>query len=121
MAEAAALSPAPTDARWRVALMAGLLASAGLPLYVHLPRFVAALGLPLASVGGLLLALRVLDFVQDPLLGRLVDRMRSRTGGLAALALLGLGASFALVFAAQPGLWLMAVGLVVLFTAYSLG
>lgn len=121
MAEAAALSPAPTDARWRLALMAGLLASAGLPLYVHLPRFVAALGLPLASVGGLLLALRVLDFVQDPLLGRLVDRIRSRAGGLAALALLGLGGGFAAVFAAQPGLWLMATGLVVLFTAYSLG
>ncbi|MFC6686809.1 MFS transporter [Jhaorihella thermophila] len=121
MAEAAALSLAPTDARWRVALMAGLLASAGLPLYVHLPRFVAALGLPLASVGGILLALRVLDFVQDPLLGRLVDRMRSRAGGLAALALLSLGGGFAAVFAAQPGLWLMATGLVVLFTAYSLG
>lgn len=121
MVEAAALSPAPTDVRWRVALMAGLLASAGLPLYVHLPRLVAALGLPLSSVGGLLLALRVLDFVQDPLLGRLVDRMRSCAGGIATLALLGLGGGFAAVFFAQPGLWLMAMGLVVLFTAFSLG
>ncbi|GAB4124140.1 MAG: MFS transporter [Rhodothalassiaceae bacterium] len=121
VAEATIIAHGERDARWRMALMAGLLASAGLPLYVHLPRFVAALDLPLAAVGGLLLALRVLDFAQDPLLGHLVDRLRSRKRLLAGLALLGLGMGFAIVFAMQPGLWLLAAGLVLLFTAYSLG
>ncbi|TYO90452.1 Na+/melibiose symporter-like transporter [Oceanicella actignis] len=121
MAESAPLAGAPEGARWRMALTAGLLASAGLPLYVHLPRFVAALDLPLAAAGGLLLALRALDFAQDPLLGRLVDRMRARAGLLAALALGGLGAGFAVVFAAQPGIWALTGGLALLFTAYSLG
>lgn len=121
MADTATLARAPAGDPWRVALMAGLLASAGLPLYVHLPRFAAALGLPLASVGGLLLALRVLDFAQDPLLGRLVDRMRGRAGWLAGCALFALGVGFAVVFTVQPGLWPLLAGLVVLFTAYSLG
>lgn len=44
----------------------------------------------------------------------------ARARGLAALALLGLGGGFAAVCAAQPWPWMMATGLVVLFTAYSL-
>ena len=51
------------------------LAMAALPIYVHVPHFYAdTLGLSLASVGGLLLAARFLDAVQDPLLGWWSDR-----------------------------------------------
>ena len=51
------------------------LAMAALPVYVHLPKLYAgALGMPLALIGGLLLAARLLDALQDPLLGYLSDR-----------------------------------------------
>lgn len=52
---------------------------AALPLYVHLPQFYGdARGVPLATLGALLLVLRAADGVADPLLGALCDRARSR-------------------------------------------
>ena len=57
------------------------LAMAALPIYVHVPKFYAdTLGLSLASVGGMLLASRLFDAVQDPLLGWWSDRRRAKTG-----------------------------------------
>ena len=54
----------------RVSLYALMLAAAGIPLYIHLPRFAAVeLGIGLAALGSLLLALRLIDLVQDPLIG----------------------------------------------------
>ena len=51
------------------------LAMAALPVYVHLPKLYAGeLGMPLALIGGILLAARLLDALQDPLLGYLSDR-----------------------------------------------
>ncbi|MHA3976752.1 MFS transporter [Halovulum sp. GXIMD14794] len=105
----------------RVALVAGFLAFAGVPLYIHLPRFAAELGIPLATIGLLLLALRVMDFVQDPALGWLAERVRDRRPLLAALALGGMGTGFAAVFWLQPGVAGLAAALVLVFTAYSLG
>ena len=105
----------------RVALVAGFLALAGVPLYIHLPRFAAELGIPLATIGLLLLALRVMDFVQDPALGWLAERVRDRRPLLAALALGGMGTGFAAVFWLQPGLAGLAAALILVFTAYSLG
>lgn len=52
------------------------LAFVALPLYVVLPHYYAtALGLPLASVGALLMLVRLLDAAAEPLLGRLSDRL----------------------------------------------
>ncbi len=46
-----------------------------LPLYVLLPNHYArAYGMPLATLGAVLLAARLLDAATDPLLGRLSDR-----------------------------------------------
>ena len=57
------------------------LALLGLPLYVFLPAVYAAdLGLGLAAVGAVLLAVRALDVASDPLLGWLSDRTASRLG-----------------------------------------
>jgi Na+/melibiose symporter-like transporter len=73
------------------------LAMAALPIYVHVPKFYAdTLGLSLASVGALLLLARVLDAVQDPLLGWWSDRRRDLPGGrwrfvIAGAPLLALG------------------------------
>jgi len=68
------------------------LAFAALPLYVHVPRLYAELGLPLATVGAVLLAARIVDALTDPLIGWALDRMPGRRAWVAAaLPLLGLG------------------------------
>ncbi len=51
------------------ALFGALLAAAGLPLYIHAPKFyVDEYGVSLAALGSVLFVLRLLDFVQDPAL-----------------------------------------------------
>jgi Na+/melibiose symporter-like transporter len=57
------------------------LAAAALPVHVHIPKFYAGLGLELATVGALLLVVRLLDAVSDPLLGALADRIPESRGG----------------------------------------
>lgn len=109
----------------RISLFALMLAAAGLPLYIHLPRYATAeLGLSLATLGAVLAGIRVLDFVQDPALGWLIDRHPQARGTFAALACLGMGGGFLLLYTLLPGtqmvLWLIAA-LVLLFSAYSLG
>jgi len=55
------------------------LAFAALPLYVLLPsHYGGALGVPLASLGAVLLGSRALDALVDPALGRLADRCLAR-------------------------------------------
>ncbi len=63
------------------ALPALPLAAIALPLYIIVPSFYAsALGLSLASIGTVLLAIRCLDAVTDPLFGWLSDRFSARRG-----------------------------------------
>lgn len=69
---------------WRTGLLYGLLglplAFAALPLYVVLPHYYASeLGLPLATVGALLMLVRLIDAGADPLLGYLSDLLYRRT------------------------------------------
>jgi len=79
------------------------LAFVALPLYVTLPAFYAQnFGLPLAWLGGLLLAARLSDALVDPWIGRLCDRLlgqhpRAVLPLMAAGALM-LGLSFAALF-----------------------
>lgn len=89
-------------------LMAGLsygalglpLAFVALPLYVLLPdHYSRSLGVPLASLGLLLLAARALDALADPFLGSLVDRRMN--GRLGPLALLAAGAALLLALCFQ--------------------
>ena len=88
---------------WRYGLMGLPLAFVALPLYVMLPNFYARnFGMPLATLGVVLLAARLFDAFIDPLLGRWSDWLFSRSsgavlrwGGIAALAL---GVGFALLF-----------------------
>ena len=57
-------------------LLALPLAFAALPLYVLLPNLYARdFGMPLATLGAVLLAARAFDAFTDPLLGRLADRL----------------------------------------------
>lgn len=110
--------------RLRTGLFAAMLATAGLPIYIHLPRYAGGeLGIPLGTLAALLIALRVFDLVQDPFLGRLVDRYPAVRGGFAGLATIGLAAGFLMLFSlgppVVPALWL-ALALALLFTAFSL-
>ncbi len=71
------------------ALPALPLAALSLPFYILIPTFYAtALGVPLALVGQVLLAARVVDAVSDPAIGILADRYRPRFGRRRALMLL---------------------------------
>ena len=74
------------------------LAFVALPLYVHLPHVYASrYGMPLATLGAVLLLARLLDAVTDPWLGHLSDRLQARSprhvllaASLAALLLVAL-------------------------------
>jgi len=105
------------------------LAMAALPVYVTAPQFYGAeLGLNLASLGLVLFLARLVDTVQDPWLGRLVDAWQHKPAGWRRLMLLGgatLAASlFALFTPPQLASWglhaWLAVCLVVVYTAHSL-
>lgn len=79
------------------------LAFVALPLYVILPNHYAReFGVPLATLGAVLLGARLFDALIDPLLGRLSDRLFARSAravlGLGAIAALLLALGFALLF-----------------------
>ncbi|UXY15835.1 MFS transporter [Chitiniphilus purpureus] len=78
------------------------LAMAALPIYVQAPAYYAdRLGLSLALTGMVLFGARLVDTVQDPWLGRVIDRLarRGRLAGWMLLAAICLALSFA-------GMWL---------------
>ncbi|WP_281995738.1 MFS transporter [Ruegeria faecimaris] len=108
----------------RVSLYALMLAAAGIPLYIHLPRFAAVnLGIGLGVIGAVLLLIRLVDLVQDPLIGWAIDRWPGGQLLFAALAALGLAVGFPLLFTLSEGASvasLVAI-LILLFSAYSLG
>ncbi|MEX1663720.1 MFS transporter [Thioclava sp. 15-R06ZXC-3] len=110
---------------WRVGFLAMALATASIPIYIHLPSFAATrLDLSLGQVGAILLLIRIVDFLQDPLLGYVTDRWARFRAGFAVLAMgllaAGCVAVFSLLPEGHPALWLTG-GLVVAFTGYSLG
>ena len=105
------------------------LAFVALPLYVLLPNHYAReFGMPLATLGAVLLAARLFDAISDPLLGRLSDHLFGRS----VRAVLGVGAVSAGVLAlgltslffpqvADPDAlvaWAL-VALLITYTAYS--
>lgn len=103
-------------------LLAIPLAFAGLPVYVHAPAFYASeLGISLTGIGVTLLALRIVDAVQDPLIGSLSDKLHRfrRYIIVAGMALLALG--FWIVFhpvAGHPLPW-FAAGILLCTTGFS--
>lgn len=109
----------------RVSLYAMMLAAAGIPLYIHLPRFASVnLGIGLGVIGTVLLVIRLIDLVQDPLIGWAIDRWPRAQSLFAMLAAVGLAVGFPLLFTLEAGPHVVArliVILVLLFSAYSLG
>lgn len=105
------------------ALFAAMLASAGLPIYIHAPKVYAEdWGVSLAALGAVLFGLRLFDLVQDPGLGWVVARLGRRRGSAVAGSVALLGAAMLGLFAVAPPvaplLWFAAM-LVLLFSAYS--
>lgn len=92
------MSPRPPEQSlralpWPSGLAYGLLglplAFGALPLYVVLPHhYATVLGLPLATAGALLMLVRALDALIEPVLGRISDHLYRRS----TLAVLALGA-----------------------------
>ena len=107
---APATSPSVTG-KWAdvpYGLMGLPLAFVALPLYVHLPPHLAlTLGWSLAMAGGVLLAVRVLDALIDPALGRWTDRLLARSPrhllGVSAVAALAVVLALFALFGPDAG------------------
>lgn len=105
------------------AFFAALLAAAGLPIYIHAPKFyVDEYGLSLAALGSVLFGLRLLDVVQDPFLGRLAATLRNWRGPSVAIAGVVMAAAMVGLFAVTPPLaplvW-FGLMLTLVFSAFS--
>lgn len=83
------------------------LAALSLPMVVYLPAYYSgSLGLDLATVGSVFMIVRLLDIGFDPLIGGVMDRMKTRFGRyrpwlVVATPLIML--SMAMLFMARPG------------------
>lgn len=109
------------------ALLGAPLAMAALPVYVLAPKLYGdELGMSLGLLGAVLFGARLVDTLQDPWLGRVVDRCQQRGWSwLLVVGALGLAAGFGALFAPPPlasaGLaWWLGLSLVLAYTAHSL-
>lgn len=102
---------------------AAVLSGAGLPIYIYAPKYYAdTYGVSLTVLGAVLGGLRFFDFVQDPMLGWLSERLRRAkalavTSGAALLALSMVG-----LFAIAPPIdpvWWFGLTITGLFSAFS--
>ena len=107
-----------------VGLFGVMLGAVGLPIYLHAPKYFSdAYGVSLLSLGAIMFALRVVDFVQDPLLGRLSTigflPHRLLSAGAGAMIIIGALGLFIVTAPINPTIW-FALSLILLFTGYSL-
>lgn len=113
-----------TQRLWPWSLFAALIASAGLPIYIHAPKFyVDSYGVSLVALGVVLFGLRLVDVVQDPVLGWLAERGRAHRGAMVAGAAVVMAMAMFCLFAVPPllpPLWWFGLTLAALFSAFSL-
>ncbi|MDG3041303.1 MFS transporter [Roseicyclus marinus] len=105
------------------AVFAGMLAAAGLPIYIHAPKvYVDSYGVSLGALAGVLFVLRLFDVVQDPGLGWLAQRLRQRRGLAVAGGVAVLAGSMLGLFAVAPPIapvWWFALMMTGLFSSFS--
>jgi Na+/melibiose symporter-like transporter len=105
-------------------LLGAPLAMAALPLFVQLPAYYAThLGMALAPLGVVLFAARLIDMLQDPLLGHVLDRAPAQRRRWMTLGAGVLALAFAALWlppaSVSTGAWL-ALMLVIAYGAHSL-
>lgn len=105
------------------AVFAAVLAAAGLPIYIHAPKvYVDEYGVSLAALGSVLFVLRLVDVVQDPLLGKLAVAVRRFQATAVAVTLAIMGLAMIGLFAVTPPIhaviW-FAIMLTLVFSAFS--
>lgn len=102
----------PASAMAQYGAMALPLAFAGLPVYLHAPDFYATdLGVSLTGLGIVLLVLRLIDALQDPLIGSYSDRWSDYRSAILTFGAVLLGGGFWMVFSpagSLPLLWFAA-------------
>ena len=108
---------------WRYALFSSALGMAGLPIYIHAPKyFIEQYEISLATLGLALLLLRSIDFFQDPLLGRLASSTLSRGSFplwiATAFMCFGMVLLFSIPAVTSPLLW-FSISLIILFSGFS--
>jgi len=103
--------------------MAIALSFAGLPLYIHTPDYYAVdVGLSLSVIGGIIMAVRIFDAVQDPLLGWVSQKFTNARPYLLFTALGLLAVGFLILFHPLQSAPLISLitGLLVTTTGFSL-
>lgn len=100
------------------------IAFAGFPIYIHAPDYYASeFGASLSSLAAILLFLRLIDAVQDPLIGTLSDHYKNQRANIILVAALCLALGFYLLFTPSKNInlqiWFFATVLLVT-TAYSI-
>lgn len=102
---------------------AAVLSAAGLPIYIYAPKYYAdTYGVSLTVLGAVLGGLRFFDFIQDPMLGWLSERLRrakafavTAAAALLALSMVGL---FTIAPPIDP-VWWFGLTVTGLFSAFS--
>ena len=107
----------------RYGFLGAIIAFAGPPIYIHTPKFYADMhGIDLGLLGVILAMLRAVDFIQDPALGWLINKYRSRAKILVLVFAGLLGFGMIGLFDASPPLqipiWL-GLTLAMVFTGFS--
>ncbi len=104
-------------------LFGAVLSGAGLPIYIYAPKFYADnFGISLTLLGAVLFGLRLLDVVQDPILGWVSERLGKLRRVAVWIAGLVLAASMYGLFAVEPpigAVWWFGLTITGLFTAFS--
>ncbi len=116
------------SAAWRerlpaFSLFAAVLSAAGLPIYIYAPKYYAdSFGVSLTALGALLFALRLIDVVQDPILGWVSERLRDARRFWIAIGSAVLALSMYGLFAVTPPInpiWWFGLTVTGLFSAFS--
>ena len=111
------------QAQHRFSSLAFVIGMAGLPVYIHAPKyFVDVYGVSLVTMGFTIFFLRLVDVFQDPLLGILASKT-ARFGALPiALSIIAMCVGMIMLFAinspVSPSLW-FAISLFLVFSGFS--
>ena len=102
-----------------------MLGAVGLPIYLHAPKYFSDnYGVSLALVGFIMFALRIFDFIQDPLIGRYLRRTQFSSRSISFVGAFSMCIGLLALFAVQNEMLITIAwfsgSLVLLFSGHSL-